>query len=69
MCVWDSEELVDREPSPIAPSGSAGACRDDKEVESDVTVLLLRKDSVHFVTIKRDLGCYEEAERGVATQA
>ena len=46
MCVWDPEELVDREPSPIAPSGSAGACRGEIEVESDVTVLLLLKDSV-----------------------
>ena len=47
MCVWDSEELVDREPSPIAPSGLAGACRGGRiEVESDVTVLLLHKDSV-----------------------
>ena len=46
MCVWDSEELVDREPSPIAPSDRAGACRGEIEVESDVTVLLLRKDSV-----------------------
>ena len=41
MCIWDPEELVDREPSPIAPSGSAGACRGGIEVESDVTVLLL----------------------------
>ena len=40
MCVWDSEELVDGEPSPIAPSSLAGACRDDNEVEFDVTVLL-----------------------------
>ena len=55
MCIWDSEELVDREPSPIAPSGSAGACRSGIEVESDVTVLLLHKDSVRVVTIKRDL--------------
>ena len=46
MCVGDSEELVDGEPSPIAPSGSAGACRGVIEVESDVTVLLLHKDSV-----------------------
>ena len=41
VCVWDSEELVDGETSPIAPSGSAGACRGDNEVESDVTALLL----------------------------
>ena len=47
MCVWDSEELIDGEPSPVAPSGTAGACRGGIEVESDVTVLLLLKDSVH----------------------
>ncbi len=46
MCVGDSEELVDGEPSPVAPSVPAGACRGGIEVESDVTVLLLRKDSV-----------------------
>ena len=55
MCVWDPEELVDGEPSPIAPSDTAGACRGGIEVESDVTVLLLHKDSIRSVTIKRDL--------------
>ncbi len=55
MCVGDPKELVDREPSPVAPSGSAGACRGGIEVESDVTVLLLHKDSVRSVTIKWDL--------------
>ena len=47
--------MVGEEPSPVAPSGAAGACRCEIEVESDVTVLLLQKDSVHLVTIKRDL--------------
>src|SRR6266851_7522091 len=69
MCIWDSEELVDGEPSPIAPSGSAGACRGDNEVESDVTVLLLHKDSVRSVTIRRDLVQMERQREGVATQA
>ena len=70
MCVWDSEELVDGEPSPIAPSGSAGACCGGIEVESDVTVLLLHKDSVHSVTIKGDLVENKGGRgRGVATQA
>ena len=69
MCVWDSEELVDREPSPIAPSGSAGACRGGIEVESDVTVLLLHKDSVRSVTIRGDLVQTGGRGRGVATQA
>ena len=69
MCVWDSEELVDGEPSPIAPSGSAGACCGEIEVESDVTVLLLPKDSVRSLTIKRDFGAKRERQRKVATQA
>ena len=69
MCVWDSEELVDGEPSPVAPSGSAGACHGGIEVESDVTVLLLRKDSVRSVTIRRDLVQMERQREGVATQA
>ena len=64
MCVWDSEELIDGEPSPVAPSGSAGACRGGIEVESDVTVLLLRKDSVRSVTIRRDLVQSGRAEEG-----
>ena len=34
------------------------------EVESDVTVLLLHKDSVRSVTIKRDLVQNGEEERG-----
>ena len=62
MCIGDCEELVDREPSPIAPSGSAGACRGDNEVEFDVMVLLLQKDSVRSVTIKGDLVQRGEAE-------
>ena len=37
MGVWDSEELVDGEPSPIAPSDSAGARRCEIEVESFVS--------------------------------
>ncbi len=45
MSVEDSEELVDGEPSPCAPSGAAGARRSEIEVESDVTMLLLHKDS------------------------
>ena len=66
MCVWDSEELVDRKPSPIAPSGSAGACHGGIEVESDVTVLLLHKDSVRVVTIRRDL--VQEMKRGTGSR-
>ncbi len=69
MCVWDSEELIDGEPSPVAPSGSAGACRGGIEVESDVTVLLLHKDSVRCVTIERDLVGKRGGEGRVATQA
>ena len=69
MCVWDSEELVDREPSPIAPSGSAGACRGGIEVESDVTVLLLLKDSVRSVMIRGGLGAGRGGRGVVATQA
>jgi len=63
--VWDSEELVDGEPSPIAPSGSAGACRGGIEVESDVMVLLLHKDSVRFVNDQGGLGTREAEEGGV----
>ena len=63
MCVWDPEELVDGEPSPIAPSDSAGARRCEIEVESDVTVLLLHKDSVRSVTIKRTWCKWREGER------
>ncbi len=40
MGVWYSEELIDGEPSPCAPSGAAGVCCGEIEVESDVTVLL-----------------------------
>ena len=35
-----SEELIDGEPSPCAPSGAARACCSEIEVESDVMVLL-----------------------------
>jgi hypothetical protein len=34
---WYVSEFVDREPLPVAPSQVAGACRCEKEVESDVT--------------------------------
>ncbi len=40
-----------------------------REVARHVTVLLLHKDSVYLVTIKRDLVQVERIERGVATQA
>ena len=69
MCVWDSEELVDREPSPVAPSGSAGACRGEIEVESDVTVLLLLR-TASSGNDQEGLGLGEgSSERRVATQA
>ena len=38
--VWYPKELINGEPSPSAPSGAAGACRGEIEVESDVMVLL-----------------------------
>ena len=56
MCVWDSEELVDGEPSLVAPSSSAGACHDDNEVESDVTALLLDLGQRASKNELRDLG-------------
>ena len=63
VCVWDSEELVDREPSPIAPSGLAGACRGEIEVESDVTVLLLQGQRM-LVNDREGLGSMRGGRRG-----